>query len=116
LHRTIVELARIRPGERILDVGCGPGRLAVVAGTAAGPEGEICGIDPASEMIELARRGAAQGGVPARFEVGVIEALLTRRRLSEDGGVLLGARLDVRPSPGIRSWLGGEACRMHRQR
>jgi SAM-dependent methyltransferase len=46
LHRRIVELAGIRPGERILDVGCGPGRLAIVAGTAAGAGGEACGIDP----------------------------------------------------------------------
>jgi ubiquinone/menaquinone biosynthesis C-methylase UbiE len=75
LHRRIVELAGVRPGERILDVGCGPGRLAIVAGTAAGPAGEICGIDPAPEMIELARRRAAQASVRARFEVGVIEAL-----------------------------------------
>jgi ubiquinone/menaquinone biosynthesis C-methylase UbiE len=75
LHRRIVELAGIQPGERILDVGCGPGRLAIVAGTAAGSGGEACGIDPAPEMIALARRRAAQAGVPARFEVGVIEAL-----------------------------------------
>ena len=75
LHRTMVELAGIRSGERILDVGCGPGRLAIVAGIAARPAGETCGIDPAPEMVELARRKAAQAGVTVRFEVGVIEAL-----------------------------------------
>lgn len=75
LHRTIVEVAGIRSGERILDVGCGPGRLAIRAGSVAGPAGEICGIDPAPEMVELARRKAAHAGVTARFEVGVIEAL-----------------------------------------
>jgi SAM-dependent methyltransferase len=50
LHRTMVELAGIRSGERM-------------------------GIDPALEMVELARRKAAQDGVTVRFEVGVIEAL-----------------------------------------
>ena len=75
LHRTMVELAGIRSGERILDVGCGPGRLAIVAGIAARPAGETCGIDPAPEMVEFARRKAAQAGVTVRFEVGVIEAL-----------------------------------------
>jgi ubiquinone/menaquinone biosynthesis C-methylase UbiE len=47
LHRAMVEFAGIRSGERILDVGCGPGRLAIMTGTAAGPAGETCGIDPA---------------------------------------------------------------------
>jgi ubiquinone/menaquinone biosynthesis C-methylase UbiE len=75
LHRKIVELARIRSGERVLDVGCGPGRLAMLAGIAVGPAGEACGIDPAPEMVELARRKAAQAGVTVRFEVGVIETL-----------------------------------------
>jgi len=75
LHRTIVGLAGIRPGQRILDVGCGPGRLALVAATAAGPGGEVRGIDPAPEMIELARGRVARARAPARFDVGVIEAL-----------------------------------------
>ncbi len=75
LHRKMVELAGIAPGERVLDVGCGPGRLAIVAGTVAGPAGETCGIDPVPGMVELARRKAARAGVPVRFEVGVIEAL-----------------------------------------
>jgi ubiquinone/menaquinone biosynthesis C-methylase UbiE len=75
LHRGTVELAGIRPGERILDVGCGPGRLALVAATTAGPRSEVCGIDPAPEMVELARRKAAQANARTRFEVGVIEAL-----------------------------------------
>src|SRR5215475_10650021 len=75
LHRKIVELAEITPGERVLDVGCGPGRLAIVAAIAAGPAGEVCGIDPAPEMVELAGRNAAWAGVKVRFEIGAIEAL-----------------------------------------
>jgi demethylmenaquinone methyltransferase/2-methoxy-6-polyprenyl-1,4-benzoquinol methylase/phosphoethanolamine N-methyltransferase len=70
-----VELAGIAPGERILDVGCGPGRLAILAGSVAGPRAEVCGIDPAPEMVALARHNAARAGVGVRFEVGVIEAL-----------------------------------------
>jgi ubiquinone/menaquinone biosynthesis C-methylase UbiE len=47
LHRKIVELARVALGERVLDVGCGPGRLGILAGTIAGSTGEVFGIDPA---------------------------------------------------------------------
>jgi SAM-dependent methyltransferase len=75
LRRRMVELADISPGERILDVGCGPGRLAILAGSVAGPGGEVCGIDPAPQMIALARQNAARAGVGVRFEVAVIEAL-----------------------------------------
>src|SRR5262249_12540524 len=74
LHRRVVELASIAPGERILDVGCGPGRLALAAGAVTGTAGEVCGIDPAPEMIALARRKATQLGVRARFDVAVIGA------------------------------------------
>src|SRR6266545_2064172 len=75
LRRKMVELAAIAPGERILDVGCGPGRLTILAGTVAGPSGEACGIDPAPEMVDLARRNAERADVEVRFQVGAIEAL-----------------------------------------
>jgi ubiquinone/menaquinone biosynthesis C-methylase UbiE len=74
LHRKVVELARIASGERVLDVGCGPGRLAIVAATAGGQAGQTCGVDPAPEMVELARRNRARAGVRVQFDVGVIEA------------------------------------------
>jgi demethylmenaquinone methyltransferase/2-methoxy-6-polyprenyl-1,4-benzoquinol methylase/phosphoethanolamine N-methyltransferase len=75
LHRTIVRLAGIGPGERVLDVGCGPGRLALLARAVTGPAGEVVGVDPAPEMIALARRRAEAAGLDVRFDVGGIEAL-----------------------------------------
>ncbi len=51
-------LARqVRPGRRVLDVGCGPGNLT--AGLPA--EVEVAGLDLSPEMIALARK-ARQGG------------------------------------------------------
>ncbi len=75
LHRTVVGLAGIEPGERVLDVGCGPGRLAMLARRAAGPAGEVAGVDPAPEMIALARRRAERAGLDVQFDVAGIEAL-----------------------------------------
>ena len=67
-----LELAAIQPGEKVLDVGCGTGTLAIAASQAAG---EVHGIDPSPEMIELAEKKAARGGRNVRFQAGVIEAL-----------------------------------------
>lgn len=75
LHGALIELARIGPGERVLDVGCGPGRLTLAAAAAAGPGGEILGIDPSTEMIDLAAGKARDAGSPARFQVAAIEAI-----------------------------------------
>ena len=75
LHRAMIELAAIAPGQRILDVGCGPGRLTLAAAQAAGPTGTALGIDPAPEMIALAKRKAARVGASATFQVAAIEAI-----------------------------------------
>lgn len=67
--------AAIRPGERILDVGCGTGVLTRMALDIAGTGGSAVGIDPASKMIRVARETAAQGNSRAEFKVAAIEGL-----------------------------------------
>ncbi|MFV0258950.1 MAG: SAM-dependent methyltransferase [Acidimicrobiales bacterium] len=66
--RALVELGRLRPGARVLDVGCGPGRHAL--GLAAAGF-EVVGIDVAAPFIDLARAAAEERGLAdrARFEV-----------------------------------------------
>src|SRR5215468_7034927 len=54
-----VELAEIRPGEAVLDIGCGTGTLAIAAKRRVGPTGRVFGLDASCEMIARARKKAA---------------------------------------------------------
>lgn len=51
----VADAARIRPGERVLDVACGTGVLAREVALRAGPEGRVAGIDPGAGMLAVAR-------------------------------------------------------------
>ena len=74
-HRRVLDLAAIAPGERVLDVGCGPGTLALAARERTGPDGEVYGIDAGTEMIQVARQKAAKAGTGVRFQTGLIEEI-----------------------------------------
>ena len=70
-----VELADIRQGHNVLDVGCGTGVLTTLAAVKTGPEGNVTGIDPAPAMIGAARVSAQREKSMAQFRVAVIESL-----------------------------------------
>ena len=75
LRRATVALARIQPGEQVLEVGCGTGDVALTAGLEVGEHGTVSGVDPAPEMIAVARSKAARAATSVSFQVGVIESL-----------------------------------------
>lgn len=53
-------LGEIRPGERVLDIGCGAGVDTLLAAAAVGSNGSALGIDLSGEMIERARANQAE--------------------------------------------------------
>jgi ubiquinone/menaquinone biosynthesis C-methylase UbiE len=73
--RMIIEMAKIKPGDKVLDVGCGTGNLTLTAKRYAGASGSAYGIDASPEMIDVAREKAKRSGSEAVFEVGLIEKI-----------------------------------------
>jgi len=75
LRKLTVDHALIQAGDSVLDVGCGTGAVTLMAKTRAGKDGHVYGIDPAPEMIAVARSKAAHKGLEIDYRLGVIEAL-----------------------------------------
>ena len=71
-----VAVADLRPGETVLDLGCGGGIDVLLSARRVGPAGRAYGLDMTEEMLDLARIHARQAGVGnAEFLRGHIEAI-----------------------------------------
>jgi ubiquinone/menaquinone biosynthesis C-methylase UbiE len=68
----LVELSGARPGDKVLDVGCGTGYLTRLVAAAVAPGGSALGIDPSPTVIGYAR---SKAGAACSYETGVAEAL-----------------------------------------
>ncbi len=75
LRQRTANLARMQPGEQVLDVGCGTGTLAMEVARRVGRTGRVAGVDPGTQQIARARAKAARRHVPIEFQIGVIEQL-----------------------------------------
>jgi len=75
LRDRLLQLALLKPGECVLDVGCGTGTLAIAAKRQVGPAGAVYGIDASPEMIARASKKARKANVEIAFKNGVGEAL-----------------------------------------
>src|SRR5580693_3302990 len=68
--------ANLRPGETVVDLGCGGGLDVFLAAAKVGPTGKAVGIDMTPEMIERARRNAARAGLGnVAFHLAAIDRL-----------------------------------------
>ncbi|MEE2691377.1 MAG: methyltransferase domain-containing protein [Pseudomonadota bacterium] len=63
----LIDLAGLRPGDRMLDVGCGTGTQAVAAWPRTQPGGTVAGIDVSEKMLAVARRKARRAGAKIDF-------------------------------------------------
>jgi len=69
-----VAVAELRPGEMVLDLGSGGGTDVILSAKRVGPAGLAYGLDMTDEMLELARRNAAEAAVTnVEFLKGYIE-------------------------------------------
>jgi SAM-dependent methyltransferase len=93
----------VRPGDTVLDLGSGGGKLCYIAAQLSGPQGRVIGVDCNADMLALARRHretVAQrlGYANVEFRCGLIQDL----RLDLD---LLAAELEKCPVRDREGWL-----------
>jgi len=96
----------VRPGETVLDLGSGTGKICFIAAQVVGPTGRVIGVDMTDEMLEVARRNAPivaerLGFANVEFRKGRIQDLaLDLDRLDEE--------LRERPVTDATSFLAAE--------
>lgn len=69
----LADLSGLRPGDRVLDVGCGPGYFTRILAEAAGPDGSAVGLDASEDAIAQARRVTRQAN--CTFVEGIAEEI-----------------------------------------
>jgi ubiquinone/menaquinone biosynthesis C-methylase UbiE len=65
----LIAQAAIRPGQRVLDLGCGTGTLAVMAKLAQ-PSAEVSGLDADPDMLKVAKYKSTLQKVSVNFDIG----------------------------------------------
>ena len=66
----LIEQAQIRPGYRVLDLGCGTGTLTLMI-KQAHPQAGVTGLDVDREVLALARQKTTRSGVQIAFDEGL---------------------------------------------
>jgi ubiquinone/menaquinone biosynthesis C-methylase UbiE len=74
-RRQIVNEASLKPGESVLDCGCGTGTLAVIAKRQVGAEGTVRGIDLSPDQLAIAKKKAQTQNLDITFHEGSIDEL-----------------------------------------
>ncbi len=75
LRNMEIKLSRVKPGDSVLEIGCGTGTLTLAAKDWVGPSGSVVGIDLAPEMVARAQKKAVRKGADVSFRQGSIAAI-----------------------------------------
>ena len=74
LHRQLVDQACIQPDQRVLEIGCGTGNLAILI-KRLHPDAEVVGIDPNPKALARAQRKAWREALSVQLDRGFAEEL-----------------------------------------
>jgi ubiquinone/menaquinone biosynthesis C-methylase UbiE len=102
----LVAHAGIRPGDIVADLGCGAGAALIHAAAAAGPGGQVVGIDASEQMLDRARQAVSTRGLNVTLAVGDAE----RPTLPPNSLDVITASSVLQflgwPRRAVRTWLG----------
>lgn len=72
----MLHLAGLKPGMRVLDIGCGAGDVSFLARSIVGPEGAVIGVDRSPEAVAVAQQRAQKAQLPnVQFIASDVDAL-----------------------------------------
>ncbi|WP_292075438.1 class I SAM-dependent methyltransferase [Mesorhizobium sp.] len=71
----MLSFAKLKPGEAVLDVGCGTGTVALLAKKKVGPEGRVDGVDASPEMVARATAKAGRARIQVGFSTAIAQQL-----------------------------------------
>jgi ubiquinone/menaquinone biosynthesis C-methylase UbiE len=74
VHNKLIRQSAIEAGHQLLEIGCGPGNLAILA-KRLNPKAQVVGIDPDPKALVRARRKAQRSGFVLQFDPGFSEEL-----------------------------------------
>jgi ubiquinone/menaquinone biosynthesis C-methylase UbiE len=73
-HARLADAAELAPGQRVLEVGCGTGNLALLV-KRRHPDATVVGLDPDPKALARARRKAARARLPVQWDRGFADEL-----------------------------------------
>ena len=80
--------ANLKPGNVVVDFGCGGGIDVILAARKVGKEGRVIGLDFATQMIERAKKAVIDSGLQ-QWEIELRVADMGRRNFQESALMLL---------------------------